>query len=134
MKPFHKSQVSASGGFERMNISSIIEGLETTCPLFLSFLRTILRPLRNASVVDQEEGTTANLNYLVVIIIAIIYGTTRSIESSGFQLQLSMYLYSKGIKRRQLDALSQFGLCCSYRTTIRTIKKQNEESARRIAA
>src|ERR1700759_127251 len=112
MKPFHKSQVSNSGGFERMNISNIIEGLETTCPLLLSLLRTILRPLRNASVIDKEEGTTANQNYLIVTIIAIICRETWSIEFSGFQLQLSVYLYSKGIKRRQLKALAQFGLCC----------------------
>jgi hypothetical protein len=134
MKPLHKSQVSTSGGFERMDISSIIEGLETTCPLFLSLLRTIPRPLRNASVVDEEEGTTANQNYLIVTIIGIICRATRSIESSGFQLQLSVYLHSKGIKRRQLEALSQFGLCCSYRTTMRAINNQNEESAKRVAA
>jgi hypothetical protein len=133
-KPFHKSQMSDSGGFERMNISSIIEGLETTCPLFLSLLRTILQPLRSASAVDEEEDTTASQDYLIVTIIAIICRATRNIESSGFQLQLSIYLHSKGIKRRQLEALSQFGLCCSYRTTMRAIKKQNEESARCVAA
>jgi hypothetical protein len=80
MKPFHKSQVSPSGGFERMNMSNIIEGLETTCPLLLSLLRTILQPLRNTSVVDEEEGTTANQNYLIVTIIAITCRATRSME------------------------------------------------------
>ena len=133
-KPFHKSQVSGSDGFERMNISSIIEEVETTCPLFLSLLRTILQPLRNASATDDEEGATVNQNYLIVTIIAIVCRAARSIESSGFQLQLSVYLHSKGIKRRQLEALSQLGLCCSYRTTMRAIKKKNEESARRVAA
>lgn len=135
MKPFHKSQVSATNGFQEMNISSIVGELETTCPLLLGLLRKILQPLRTASADDENEGdTTANQNYLMITIIAIICRATRSIESSGFQLQLSIYLHSKGIKRRQLETLSRLGLCCSYRTTIRAIKKQNEESAKRVAA
>jgi hypothetical protein len=46
---------------------------------------------------------------------------------------MGLYLHSKGLKRRQLEALCRLGVCCSYETTQRSIKRQTARAASLVA-
>lgn len=69
---------------------------------------------------------------VLVNILAVMCGSQRRNESSGFQRQLSVYLHSKGVKRRQIEALHRLGLCCSYHKTLQVIKRQSEAAAEAV--
>lgn len=129
-KPFHRSQEAEDGGFERLDMRKLIETAEKTCPLLLRTLRGVLQP--HSQVRGGYDNLPPQVDGVLVNILAVMCGSQRRNESSGFQLQLSVYLHSKGVKRRQIEALHRLGLCCSYHKTLQVIKRQSEAAAEAV--
>ncbi|KAH8751038.1 hypothetical protein F5883DRAFT_507546 [Diaporthe sp. PMI_573] len=129
-KPFHKSQEAEDGGFERLDMRKLIETAEKTCPLLLRTLRGVIQP--HSQVRGGYDNIPPQVDGVLVNILVVMCGTQRRNGSSGFQLQLSVYLHSKGVKRRQIEALHRLGLCCSYHKTLQVIKRQSEAAAEAV--
>ncbi|KAH7118424.1 hypothetical protein EDB81DRAFT_817406 [Dactylonectria macrodidyma] len=129
-KPFHRSQEAEDGGFERLDMRKLIETAEKTCPLLLRTLRGVIQP--HSQVRGGYDNLPPQVDGVLVNILAVMCGSQRRNESSGFQLQLSVYLHSKGVKRRQIEALHRLGLCCSYHKTLQVIKRQSEAAAEAV--
>ncbi|KAI9776733.1 MAG: hypothetical protein M1839_009377 [Geoglossum umbratile] len=53
---------------------------------------------------------------------AILCQSQRRNSATNFQTLFGLYLHSKGVKRRQLDVLAQFGITMSYDTIKRVVK------------
>ncbi|KAL2047108.1 hypothetical protein N7G274_001127 [Stereocaulon virgatum] len=70
----------------------------------------------------------------LVAILSILCFSQRQNTSTGFQTLLGLYFHSKGVKRRQLELLGQFGLSVSYHTILNIIKKQSEHAAAQVTA
>lgn len=130
LKPFLVTQSEEMVGFERLNSNQIIEAAEEKCPLLIRTLRSVLTPdNHHRRGYDGMEDS----GYLINILAVICRSQQRN-RSSGFQIQLSVYLHSKGVKRRQLEALQRLGLCCSYHKTLQVIKQQSEQAEKAVAA
>ncbi|KAH8743667.1 hypothetical protein F5883DRAFT_512169 [Diaporthe sp. PMI_573] len=108
----------------------LIETAEKTCPLLLRTLRGVIQP--HSQVRGGYDNIPPQVDGVLVNILAVMCGTQRRNGSSGFQLQLSVYLHSKGVKRRQIEALHRLGLCCSYHKTLQVIKRQSEAAAEAV--
>ena len=130
LKPFLDTKGDEMVGFERLSSNQIIEAAEQKCPLLIQTLRRILAPENH--VRRCYEGVEDS-GYLINILAVLCRSQQRN-RSSGFQIQLSVYLHSKGVKRRQLEALQRLGLCSPYHKTLQVIKKQSEQAARAVAA
>ncbi|KAJ3453649.1 hypothetical protein MRS44_017896 [Fusarium solani] len=128
--PFLYAQGQEVVDFERLDSNQIIEAAQQKCPLLMQTLRSVLRPhnhLRRGYEGHEDNGYLIN-------VLAVICRSHQRNRSSGFQIQLSVYLHSKGVKRRQLEALQRLGLCCSYHKTLQVIKRQSEHAAKAVAA
>ncbi|KAF5134279.1 hypothetical protein E5D57_004912 [Metarhizium anisopliae] len=130
LKPFLDTKGDEMVGFERLRSNQIIQAAEDKCPLLIQTLRSILTPenhVRRCYKGMEDSGYLIN-------ILAVLCRSQQRNRSSGFQIQLSIYLHSKGVKRRQLEALQRLGLCSSYHKTLQVIKKQSEQAAKVVAA
>ncbi|KAF5122360.1 hypothetical protein E5D57_002265 [Metarhizium anisopliae] len=130
LKPFLDTKGDEMVGFERLSSNQIIGAAEDKCPLLIQTLRSILTPenhVRRCYKGMEDSGYLIN-------ILAVLCRSQQRNRSSGFQIQLSIYLHSKGVKRRQLEALQRLGLCSSYHKTLQVIKKQSEQAAKAVAA
>ncbi|KAK9233683.1 hypothetical protein V1525DRAFT_415744, partial [Lipomyces kononenkoae] len=126
LKPFNASHITQQG-FTQLNMKQTVQSAEVVSPLLLKTLRDISRPLRGS-----RNGVEIKDSVLTGIL-AILCGTQQRIEASAFQLQLGIYMHSKGVKRRQLDVLHQLGLCCSYPKILQAISDQSDHSAAAVA-
>jgi hypothetical protein len=126
LPPFHAPQQDASA-FTRLNMGNVIQTAEDSCPLLMSILRTTMMPwhVNSASIEEQYSPQQGSL----VTILAVMCRSMHLREASGFQLQMGIYLHSKGVKRRQLEALHRLGLCSSYQTVLRAVKRQSDAAA-----
>ncbi|EFZ03311.1 hypothetical protein X797_012230 [Metarhizium robertsii] len=123
LPPFHAPQQDASA-LTRLNMGNVIQTAEDSCPLLMSILRTTMMPwhVNSASIEEQYSPQQGSL----VTILAVMCRSMHLREASGFQLQMGIYLHSKGVKRRQLEALYRLGLCSSYQTVLRAVKRQSD--------
>jgi hypothetical protein len=130
LKPFNSSHKTEQG-FQQLNMEQIIQSAEAVSPLLLKTLRDISRPLRGS---QKGVGSALEISGSVLTgILAVLCGTQQRTEASAFQLQLGIYMHSKGVKRRQLDVLHQLGLCCSYHKILQAISNQCDQSAAAVA-
>lgn len=127
--PFIKNPTDQGGSYEELNIKGMVDTSQREAPILLQILRGIIAPELQRLYQRQTEPFAR-----LVAILSILCFSQRQNTSTGFQTLLGVYLHSKGVKRRQLELLGQFGLSVSYHTILKTIKKQSEEATVRVIA
>ncbi len=127
--PFTKRPTDQGGSYEALDMRQVIDTSQKEAPVLLQILRGIMAPELRRLYQRQTEPFAR-----LVAILSILCFSQRQNTSTGFQTLLGLYLHSKGVKRRQLELLGQFGLSVSYHTILNTIKKQSEEAAIRVTA
>jgi hypothetical protein len=116
------------GVFEQLDMGQIINNVEESCPVLLQLLCNIMAYNNNWENYRQTE-----LFARLVAILGILCYSQQQNTFTGFQLLVGIYLYSKGIKKRQLEVLGCIGLVCSYYTILGIIKKRSEQAAADVA-
>lgn len=124
MVPFIKPPTNRGGSYEELDMSQVVSTTQKEAPMLLQILRGVMAPELRRLYQRQTEPFAR-----LVAILAILCFSQRQNTSTGFQILLGLYLHSKGVKRRQLELLGQFGLSVSYHTILNTIKKQSEKAA-----
>lgn len=116
-----------STGFEALNLTQLYGVAEQHASKTLLLLQNITRPVKS--------DTHGRYEYMArfILILAILCYTQRRNSSSNFQTILGLYFHSKGVKRRQLDVLAQFGITTSYQTISRTIKLLSDKATDSVA-
>jgi hypothetical protein len=128
MAPFNKFDLTSKNReFDALDMDQILNAIETEAPLLLRVIRSIMAPENRRSYQRQKEPAAR-----IVAIISILCFSQRQNTCTGFQTTLGLYLHSQGVKRRQLELLSQLGLVVSYGTVIRTIKDQSTQAVAQV--
>ncbi|KAL9594964.1 MAG: hypothetical protein Q9179_005170 [Wetmoreana sp. 5 TL-2023] len=127
--PFSKNPTNRTGSYEKLDMNQVVDISEKQAPMLLHILRGIMAPELQRLHQRQTEPFTR-----FVAILSVLCFSQRQNTSTGFQTLLGLYLHSKGVKRRQLELLGQFGLSVSYHTVLNIIKKQSEQAATQVTA
>ncbi|KAL2037846.1 hypothetical protein N7G274_009320 [Stereocaulon virgatum] len=129
MAPFSKNPSDRGGSYEKLDMSRVVDTSQKQAPILLQILRRIMAPELRRLYQRQTEPFAR-----LVAILSILCFSQRQNTSTGFQTLLGLYFHSKGVKRRQLELLGQFGLSVSYHTILNIIKKQSEHAAAQVTA
>ncbi|KAL2046058.1 hypothetical protein N7G274_001505 [Stereocaulon virgatum] len=129
MAPFSKNPSDRGGSYEKLDMSRVVDTSQKQAPILLQILRRIMAPELRRLYQRQTEPFAR-----LVAILSILCFSQRHNTSTGFQTLLGLYFHSKGVKRRQLELLGQFGLSVSYHTILNIIKKQSEHAAAQVTA
>ncbi|KAJ3454502.1 hypothetical protein MRS44_013102 [Fusarium solani] len=132
MPPFRATQQAEAGAFTRLNMGKVIKAADDSCPLLMSILRPAMLPWHVNSAGNEEQYSPQQ--GCLITILAVMCRSMHLKEASGFQLQMGLYLHSKGVKRRQLEALCRLGLCSSYQTVLRAVKRQSDVAAGEVTS
>ncbi|KAH0542723.1 hypothetical protein FGG08_002862, partial [Glutinoglossum americanum] len=124
---FGRFTVDGDTGFESLNMAELVDVLQTRAPLMLQLLQGTTK-----SIYQQRERQN-DFGPRFVLILAILCFSQRRNSASNFQTILGLYLHSKGVKRRQLDLLTQLGVTVSYQSIMRSIKLLSEKAAESVA-
>jgi hypothetical protein len=124
---FGRFMVDGNTGFESLDMAKLVDILQQRTPLMLQLLRSTAKP------VCQQRERQSDIGPRFVLILAILCFSQRRNLASNFQTTLGLYLHSKGVKRRQLDLLTQLGVTVSYQSILRLIKQLSEDAAKSVA-
>jgi hypothetical protein len=126
-KHFGRFAADGNTGFESLNMAELADVLQQHTPLTLQLLQSTTKSIH------QQRERQNDFEPRFVLILAILCFSQRRNSALNFQTILGLYLHSKGVKRRQLDLLAQFGVTVSYQSIMRSIKQLSEKAAESVA-
>ena len=103
-----------------LDMDQTLHTIQKQAPLLLQLIRDVMTPEFQQTHQHQKEPVAQ-----IVTIIAILCFSQHQNTCTGFQTNLGLYLHSNGVKRQQIELLSQLGLIVSYDTVIQVIKEQS---------
>jgi len=120
-------------GFEALDREQLLQQIQQDAPYTMQLLRNIAKPVHNPERYNPERQAVRFDPRLILILAVLCFSQQRN-TCNSFQTLLGLYLYSKGLKRRQLELLSHYGISVSHQLIIRVVKQLSERATDGLAA
>jgi hypothetical protein len=115
--PFGKYPMEDTGfQIEALDKAMLQQVITQWAPETMKILQRIMEPTRG------DFARTNEYIPRIALIMAILCQSQRRYSATNFQTLFGLYLRSKGVGRRQIDMLAQFGVTVSYGTIRKVVK------------